>query len=104
MAGNFNLHLNEGDRRRIMEDFCMEFSMVIANGSIPYDDPDTWTYNNSWGHLTRLDYIMYSKSLRSFDVSVYDELHLGSDHRNISASIEYIRSMESWKFRKRSFK
>ena len=86
-----------------MQDFCTEFSMDIANGATPCDDPDTWTYTNSWGHLTRFNYILHSKSLRSFDVSANDELHLGSDHRNDSASIEYIRSMESWKLRKRSF-
>ena len=87
-----------------MEDFCTEFSMDIANGATPYDDPDTWTYKNSWGHLTRLDYILHSKSLRSFDKSANDELHLGSDHRNVSASIEFISSIEPLKFRKRSFK
>ena len=32
------------------------------------------------------------------------ELDLGSDHRCVSASIEYIRSTEAWKTRKRSFK
>ena len=101
MTGDFNLHLNEDDRGRIMEDFCEEFSMDVANGAIPCDEPDTWTFQNSWGHSRRFDCVLHSKSLRSFDVSANDELHLGSDHRNVSASIEYIRSMESLKLRKR---
>ena len=92
-------YLNEDDRRRIIEEFCMYFVINIANGITPYDESDTWTFKNSWGHLRRFDYILHSKSLRSFDVSTNDELHLGSDHRNVSASIEYIRSMESWKLR-----
>ena len=44
------------------------------------------------------------KVLQSFDVTINRELDLGSDHRYTSASIEYIRSTEAWKTRKRSFK
>ena len=44
------------------------------------------------------------KVLPSFDFSANRELDLGSDHRCVSASIEYIRSTEAWKIRKRSFK
>ena len=54
MPGDFNLHLNEGDRGRIMQDFCANKSMDIANRATRFDDPDTWTFKNSCGHLRRL--------------------------------------------------
>ena len=60
MAGDFNLHLNEGDRGHIVEDFCMECSM---NGATPCDDLDTCTFKKSWGHSRRLNYILHSKYL-----------------------------------------
>ena len=34
-------YLNEDDRGRIIEEFCMDFLMNITNGTTPYDDPDT---------------------------------------------------------------
>ena len=42
--------------------------------------------------------------MQSSDVSANLELDLGSDHRNISASISNNRSMEVWKTKKFSFK
>ena len=57
-----------------------------------------------FGNLSRIDYILYSKVLRSFDISVSRELDLGSDHRCVSASIEYVRLTEAWQTWKRSFK
>ena len=87
MAGDFNLHLNERDLRRMMK----RFHIGVANIAPPYDDPNIWTSKTPCGHLRRLKYMLHSKSLRPFEVSINDTLHLEFDHRNDSASIEYIR-------------
>ena len=39
MARDLNLHLNEGDRGRIMQVFCFEFSTNLVNEDLPRDDP-----------------------------------------------------------------
>ena len=40
MIGDLNLYLNEGDRGRITQFFCTEFSMDITNGTTRCDDPN----------------------------------------------------------------
>ena len=104
IVGDFNLTLNRGDRGNIMDEFCSAFSLNIANGGTLEDASDTWTWRSSFGNLRRIDYILHSRVLRSFDASANRELDLGSDHRCVSASIEYVRSTEACKTRKRSFK
>ena len=104
IAGDFNLSIEQGERGKIMIEFCEQFSMDIANRNPIQVDNHSWTYKSSiWG-LLRLDYILHSKNLRSFEVSANYELDLGSDHRNVSTSLEFIRSQETWKKRQISFK
>ena len=55
-------------------------------------------------YLLRLDYILHSKSLRSYDITANYDLDMGSDHRNVSTSLEIIRSRHSWTRRRASFK
>ena len=104
IAGDFNLSIEQGERGEIMIEFCEQFSMDIANRNPIQVDNHSWTYKSSiWG-LLRLDYILHSKNLRSFEVSANYELDLGSDHRNVSTSLEFIRSQETWKKRQISVK
>ena len=87
-----------------MTEFCQQFSLEIANGNPVQVDIHTWTYKSSiWG-LLRLDYILHSTNLRSFEVSANYELDLGSDHRNVSASLQFIRPQEPLQKRQISFK
>ena len=51
-----------------------------------------------------MDYILHSLVFRSYDVSANDDLDLGSDNRNVSVSLEIIRSQQLWKNRCKSFK
>ena len=62
-----------------------------------------WTWKSPSGEYHRLDYILHSRSLRSDDTSSNLELDMGSDHRNVATSIEFIRSHENLKIRKRTF-
>ena len=78
--------------------------MDIANRLTRCDDADIWTFNSSYGYLIRINYMFHSKLFRFFEVSVNDEFDLGSDHRNVSQSIECSRSMESLKLRNKSLK
>ena len=78
--------------------------MDIVNETTRCDDPDIWTFKKSWGRLRIFNYNLHSISIQHSAISANNDLHLGSDHRNLSASDEYIRSMELWKFRKQSFK
>ena len=87
-----------------MDEFRIAFSLNIANGNTLGNASDTWTWTSSFGNLRRIVYILYSKKLRYFDVPAYRDLDLGSNHRFVSASIEYVRSTEAWKTRKRSLK
>ena len=48
--------------------------------------------------------MLYSRLLRSVDVSANRELDLGTDHRCVSAFIEYISLTEAWQILKRSLK
>lgn len=93
-----------GDRGNTMSEFCAACSLNIANASTLDDVSETWTWRSSSGNMRRIYYILHSKVLRSFEVIANRELDLGSDHRCVSASIEYIRSTEAWKTRKRSVK
>ena len=104
LAGDFNLTLDQGQRGDVMKELCTTFSLEIANGRTMADSSDTWTWKSSYGQFRRIDYILHSKRLRSFNISANRELDLGSDHRNVSASIEYCRSPEHWKVQKKSFK
>ena len=101
LAGDFNLTLDQGQRGDVMKELCTTFSLEIANGRTMADSSDTWTWKSSYGQFRRIDYILHSKRLRSFNISANHELDLGSDHRNVSASIEYCRSPEHWKIRKK---
>ena len=76
-----------------MKELCITFSLEIANGRTMADSSDTWTWKSSYGQFRRIDYILHSKNLRSLNISANRELDLGSDHRNVSASIEYCRSI-----------
>lgn len=64
----YDLRLQSASERRRSRThhtrFLHRISIVIANGAIRCDDPDTWTFKNSWDQLRRFDYILYSKSLR----------------------------------------
>ena len=101
LAGDFNLILDQGQRGDVMKELCTTFSLEIANGRTMADSSDTWTWKSSYGQFRRIDYILHSKNLRSFNISANRELDLGSDHRNVSASIEYCRSPEHWKIVKK---
>ena len=68
IAGDFNLILDHGDRGRAMTEFCTQFYMDIANGQTPADDVDTWIWKFR-SYLQRIDYILYSKSIRSDDIT-----------------------------------
>ena len=70
MIGDFGLHLNEGDRGYIMQDFCNEISMNIASRDTLCDDAVKSTLENSLGNFRRLHYTLHSSSFRSFEVSV----------------------------------
>ena len=83
-----------------MKELCTTFSLEIANGKTMTDSSDTWTWKSSYGQFRRIDYILHSKNLRSFNISANRELDLGSDHRNVSASIEYCRSPGHCKIKK----
>ena len=97
LAGDFNLTLDQGQRGDVMKKFCTTFSLEIAKGRTMTDSSDTWTWKSPYDQFRRIDYILYSKKLRSFNISANREVDLGSDHRNVSASIEYCRSPEHWK-------
>ena len=71
-----------------MKKFCTQFCLDIANGRTPAEEANTWTFESSIHGLYRLDYILHSLVFRSYDVSANDDLDLGSDHRNVSASLE----------------
>ena len=94
IAGDFNLSLERGDRGKIMKEFCTQFCLDIANGHTPAEEANTWTFESSIHGLYRLDYILHSLVFCSYDKSAHDELHLGSDHRNVSISLEIIRSQQ----------
>ena len=104
IGGDFNLSLDQGVRDRLLQDLCAEFSLDIANGTPLAENPNMWTFKTSWGNFNRLDYVLHSRSLQSSEVSANLDLDMGSDHRNVSVSISYIRSKEAWKLRTRSFK
>ena len=78
--------------------------MDIANENIAKTDIHSWTFKSSISRPNRLDYILHTKNLRAFDVSANYELDLGSDHRNVSTSLQFMRPQESWKKRQLSFK
>ena len=48
-------------------------------------------------HRRRITYMFHCNMLRSFEVSVNRELDMGSDHRYVSVSIEYMRSTKALK-------
>ena len=52
----------------------------------------------------RIDFILYSPALSLIDASASDELDLGSDHRMIRASMEFIRPTSRMQRRKRNMK
>ena len=104
IGGDFNLSLDQGVRDRLLQDLCAEFSLDIANGTSLAENPNMWTFKTSWGNFNRLDYVLHSRSLQSSEVSANLDLDMGSDHRNVSVSMSYIRSKEAWKLRTRSFK
>ena len=104
IAGDFNLSLERGDRGKIMKEFCTQFCLDIANGHTHAEEANTWTFESSIHGLYRLDYILHSLVFRSYDVSANDDLDLGSDHRNVSTSLEILRSQQLWKKRCKSFK
>ena len=66
IADDFNLALERSDRRRIMIGFCKQLSTDIANGR---NSEEAWTFKSSMGAFHRLDYILHSSNLSSFDVS-----------------------------------
>ena len=87
-----------------MHEFSFRFSMELATDSTPAEEVNTWTFESSIHGLQRLEYILHSLIFRSYDVSANDELDMGSDHRNVSASLEIIRPQQTWKRRHKSFK
>ena len=68
------------------------------------NDSNMWAWKSSFGEYHRLDYMIHSKSLRSEDIPSNVELNIGSNHSNVSISIEFMRSQQHWIFRKRTFK
>ena len=66
-------------------------------GHTPAEETHICTFESSINGLYRLDYILHSSVFCSYDVSANDELDLGSDHRNVSASFEILRSFKGWK-------
>ena len=104
IADIFNLSLGRRDRGRIMIEFCMQFQMDIANEDTDQEDIHKWTFKSSISGLHRLEYILHTKNLRSFDAFANYQLDLGSDHRNVSTSLEFIRPQESQKKLHISFK
>ena len=71
-------------------------SLDLDNGSASDDDSNTLIYSTFWHELRRFNYILHSRSLQSSGVSVNLQLNLRSDHRNVSISISYKRSVESF--------
>ena len=92
LTGDFNLNLDHYRRGDIMNKICTVLSLEIANGKTMPDSFDTWTRKSPCGQFRRIYYILHSKTLRSFIISTNRDLDLGSDHRNVSVSIEYCRS------------
>ena len=78
--------------------------MIIVNRDAAHEGIHSLTLKSSISGLHPLDYILHTMNLRSFDVSANYELDLGSDYRNISASLEFVRLQGSWKKRQISFK
>ena len=103
LGGDFNLNLDRRYRGQIMKEFCSAFSLDIANGVSMENDPSMWTWKSPAGEYNRFDYILHSRSLRSFDTSSNLELDMGSDHRSFSTSIEFIRSKQNLKIGRRAF-
>ena len=96
LGGDFNLSLDRGYRGQVMEEFRSAFSLDIANGVSMENDPSMWTWKSSAGECPGLDYILHSRSLRSLDTSSNLELDMGSDHRSVSTSIQFIRSKQNF--------
>ena len=63
IGGDFNLSLDQGDRDRLLQDLCAEFSLDIANGTSLAENPNMWTFKTSWDNFNRLDYVLHSRSL-----------------------------------------
>ena len=49
-------------------------------------------------------YLAFNEKFRSFEASANYELDLGSDHRNVSASLQFIRPQEPLQKRQISFR
>ena len=46
IVGDFDLSLERGDRGRIMNEFCQQFSMDIANVNTAQTDIYSWTFKS----------------------------------------------------------
>ena len=74
-----------------MHEFCSQFSIEIANGSLSAEEANIWTFESS---IYGLHCIVYSQIFRSHDVSTNDELDLGSDpSKRIDLIGNYSRTM-----------
>ena len=74
--------------------------MNIANGVRMGNDPIMWLWKSLYGDYLKLDYMLHSKSLRSFDISSNLEIDMDSNHRNVYTSIEFLRSNQNSKLRR----
>ena len=59
------------------------------------NDPNIRIWRSPSGEYHKLDYSLHARSLRSDNTSSNLELDMGSDHRNVSTSIDFMRSKQS---------
>ena len=100
VGGDFNTQLHVGHRGEVLEHFCTNFGLHVAN-----DDDDlieNWTFRSSLGVRRRIDFILYSSSFSLASSCATDILDLNSDHRAVHAPLEMITHTRKKKRRRTS--
>ena len=88
IAGDFNLCKSVGDRGRVMNEFCQQFNLTISDEGKTFDT--SWSFRSSLGNVRSIDYIIFSAGLSLIDGYASREVDLGSDHRCLKASFEFM--------------
>ena len=104
IGGYFNLSYGVGRRGEVLQELCDEYRLTIINGDGDAHQEDRWTFRSSAGNLCRIDYILVSNNLTSYDVRCDRSIDLGSDHRCVSVRVVFQRQRHQWQRKKRIMK
>lgn len=88
IAGDFNLCIQTRDRGRTMRELCHQFRLNSSEEG--QSSQTSWTFRSRLGPLRTIDYILYSEGLNLLGGDASSEIDLGSDHRCVRASFEYM--------------